>query len=322
MTAPDPPSPSAPAPPSASAPALPPHPEPWSPGDIALHARGVLHLFDRFRSRAPAQAEVDTPEPPTAATGELVSQARAFQDLRVDDVMQPRADIVAIDRSCSFAELTARFVEAEHSRMPVYRETLDEPVGVVHVKDVFKLLARKTGKPKPTDKVLSGRHHLVRPVLYVPASMRASELLGQMRAKQTHMALVIDEFGGTDGLVTLEDLLETLVGEISDEHDDVAEDGPAPIIADAEGWLVDGRTPLRDLEAAIGGGVDLAPPDLDEEIDTLAGLVNALAGRVPQRREVVGHPGGFTLEVMSADPRRVKRVRVRRIAMAAAGPQV
>jgi CBS domain containing-hemolysin-like protein len=278
--------------------------------------RGVLHLFDRFRSRRPAQAEDAALEPPTAATGELVSQARAFQDLRVDDVMQPRADIVAIDRTCSFAELTARFVEAEHSRMPVYKETLDEPVGVVHVKDVFKLLARKGAKPRPTDKVLSGRHNLVRPVLYVPASMRASELLGQMRAQQTHMALVIDEFGGTDGLVTLEDLLETLVGEISDEHDDADDEGHAPIERDGASWIVDGRTPLADLEAVLGDGVDLAPPDLDEEIDTVAGLVNALAGRVPQRREVIDHPGGFTIEVMSADPRRVKRVRVRRLAPA------
>jgi CBS domain containing-hemolysin-like protein len=281
------------------------------PAPHAHKNRGVLSLFDRFRSR-PSQAEAEPPEPPTAATGELVSQARAFQDLRVDDVMKPRADIVAIDRSCSFAELTARFVEAEHSRMPVYRETLDDPVGVVHVKDVFKLLARKTRKPRPGDHVLSGRHNLVRQVLYVPASMRASELLGQMRAEQTHMALVIDEFGGTDGLVTLEDLLETLVGEISDEHDDAAEDGPPPIVRDGETWVADGRTPLEDLEAAIGNGVDLAPPDLDEEIDTVAGLVNALAGRVPQRREVVDHPGGFTIEVLSADPRRVKRVRVRR----------
>ena len=286
--------------------------DPDPPPEPASHQnRGVFSLFDRFRSR-PALADPPPPEPPTAATGELVSQARAFQDLRVEDVMQPRADIVAIDRSCSFAELAARFVEAEHSRMPVYRETLDDPVGVVHVKDVFKLLARKARRPRPTDQVLSGRHNLVRQVLYVPASMRASELLGQMRARQTHMALVIDEFGGTDGLVTLEDLLETLVGEISDEHDDAAEDGHAPVVRDGETWVVDGRTPLEDLETAIGHGVDLAPPDLDEEIDTVAGLVNALAGRVPQRREVVDHPGGFAIEVMSADPRRVKRVRVRR----------
>ena len=126
------------------------------------------------------------------------------------------------------------------------------------------------------------------------------------------MALVIDEFGGTDGLVTLEDLLETLVGEISDEHDDAEDDQAAPIAADGDGWIADGRAPLEELEAAIGDGVDLAPPDLDEEIDTVAGLVNALAGRVPQRREVIDHPGGFAIEVLSADPRRVKRVRVRR----------
>jgi CBS domain containing-hemolysin-like protein len=299
-----------------------PAPEPALPQAAPHHKnRGVLSLFDRFRSR-PGPADDLPPEPPTAATGELVSQARAFQDLRVDDVMKPRADIVAIDRACTFAELVERFVEAEHSRMPVYRETLDEPVGVVHVKDVFKLLARKTRRPKPTDHVLSGRHALVRQVLYVPASMRASELLGQMRAEQTHMALVIDEFGGTDGLVTLEDLLETLVGEISDEHDDAVEDGHAAIVRDGDSWAVDGRTRLEELEAALGDGVDLAPPDLDEEIDTVAGLVNALAGRVPQRREVVDHPGGFTIEVLSADPRRVKRVRVRRVGpTSAAHPQ-
>jgi CBS domain containing-hemolysin-like protein len=297
---------------------------PQTPSETHPHVhgrnRGVLSLFDRFRTR-PSQTEPAPPEPAViAATGELVSQARAFQDLRVEDVMQPRADIVAIDRSCAFSELVERFVEAEHSRMPVYRETLDDPVGVVHVKDVFKLLARKTRKPRPNDHVLAGRHNLVRPVLYVPASMRASELLGQMRGQQTHMALVIDEFGGTDGLVTLEDLLETLVGEISDEHDDAAEDGHPPILRDGVAWIVDGRTPLEDLEAALGEGVDLAPPDLDEEIDTVAGLVNALAGRVPQRREVVDHPGGYVIEVVSADPRRVKRVRVRRVAAPAAQP--
>jgi CBS domain containing-hemolysin-like protein len=288
-------------------------------GDLARdreapRRRGVLSLLDRFR-RQPAQAQEAASEAPTAATGELLSQARAFQDLRVADVMKPRADIVAIARSCTFAELVARFVEAEHSRMPVYKETLDEPVGVVHVKDVFKLLARKTRKPKPTDQVLSPRHNLLRPMIYVPGSMRASELLAQMRADQTHMALVIDEFGGVDGLVTLEDLLETLVGEIADEHDDAVEDGEA-IVADADGWVVDARSPLEELEAALGEGVDLAPPDLDEEIDTVAGLVNALAGHVPQRRETIDHPGGFVIEVLSADPRRVKRVRVRRAAAA------
>ena len=289
---------------------------PSSVGDAHARQGGIIGLINRLRGHTPP-VDPEAPEPPTAATGELVTQARAFQDLAVGDVMKPRADIVGIARDCPFSELVERFVEAEHSRMPVYRETLDEPVGVVHVKDVFKLLARKTRRPKPEDHVLSGRHNLVRPVLYVPASMRASELLGQMRARRTHMALVIDEFGGTDGLVTLEDLLETLVGEIDDEHDDVAED-LAPVSHDTDGWVADGRTPLEDLEAAIGDGVSLAPADLDEGVDTVAGLVNALAGRVPQRRETIDHPGGFAFEVLSADPRRVKRVRVRQLPPTAA----
>ena len=238
-----------------------------SPG----HRRGLFGLFDVFR-RTAEHAANEAPEPLSEAGGELVNQARAFQDLRVEDVMKPRADVVAVERGCTFAEVVARFAEAEHSRMPVYKETLDEPVGVVHVKDVFKLLARKTRQPKPDDRILTGRHHLVREVLYVPPSMAAARLLATMRAKRIHMALVMDEFGGVDGLVTLEDLLETLVGEIADEH--------------------------------------------DEEIETVAGLVNALAGRVPQRRERIDHPDGFTLEVLAADPRRVKRVRVRRVPVA------
>jgi CBS domain containing-hemolysin-like protein len=273
--------------------------------------KGLMGLFHRFR-KPPVEMEPQVSAPVAAATGELVMQARAFQDLHVDDVMKPRADIIAVEKSSPFAEVVARFVEAEHSRMPVYKETLDEPVGVVHVKDVFKLLARKTRKPKPDDQILQGRFHLVRPVLYVPASMRAAELLALMRSRHTHMALVIDEFGGTDGLVTLEDLLEKLVGEIADEHDGAADQGFTSTSNDGDGWIVDGRAPLEELEAAIGG-VDLATEEVDEEIDTVAGLVNTLAGRVPQRGERIEHPGGFIFEVLSADPRRVKRVRVRRI---------
>jgi CBS domain containing-hemolysin-like protein len=277
-----------------------------------------MSLFNIFRKghgegEAHGHDHQDTPE-----TGELVSHAREFQDLRVEDVMTPRADIVAIEQSSTFAEVVARFVEAEHSRMPVYKETLDEPVGLVLVKDVFKLLARKSGKPAPDDLVLQDGRRILRKLLFVPGSMPASELLGQMRARRTHMALVIDEFGGTDGLVTLEDLIEPLVGDISDEHDVDADQGFGPIAEDALGWIADGRAPLEELEAAMGQGVDLAPPDLDEEIDTVAGLVNALAGRVPQRGEEIEHPGGFAIEVLAADPRRVKRVRVRRAAEPAA----
>ena len=278
----------------------------------APRRRGFSGFLDRFRRREPEPLTTPQEDAAAEATDELVSQARAFEDLRVDDVMRPRAAIVGLSRSCTFAEIVDRFVDAEHSRMPVYRDTLDEPAGVVHVKDVFKLLAQKARKPKPGDKVLQTRRNLVRELLYVPAAMPAADLLAQMRSKHTHMALVIDEFGGTDGLVTLEDLLERLVGDISDEHDEAGDDGVIPIAEDEGGWIADGRAPLEELEIAMGEGVDLAPPDLDEEIDTVAGLVNALAGRVPQRRETIPHPGGFLIEVLSADPRRVKRVRVSR----------
>ena len=276
---------------------------------------GLLSLFRKGHVDAETAAE----EHQTEATGELVSHAREFQELRVEDVMKPRADIIAVEQSCGFADVVERFVEAEHSRLPVYQETLDEPVGVVHVKDVFRLLARKSGRPAANDQILQDGRNLVRKLLFVPASMSASELLGLMRARRTHMALVIDEFGGTDGLVTLEDLLEKLVGDIADEHDVDADQGFAPIAEDALGWIADGRAPLEELEAAMGEGVDLAPPDLDEEIDTVAGLVNALAGRVPQRGEEIEHPGGFAIEVLAADPRRVRRVRVRRATVPAGG---
>jgi CBS domain containing-hemolysin-like protein len=273
----------------------------------------LLGFLDRFRKH-PAPPGPRSDDTAADVAEELIVQARAFEVLSVDDVMKPRADIVAIERGCPFSEIVERFVEAEHSRMPVYRETLDEPVGVVHVKDIFKLLAQKPGRrPKGDDKVLMGRRHLVREVLYVPGSMPAADLLALMRNRRIHMALVIDEFGGTDGLATLEDLLEELVGDISDEHDVDEEELASPIAPlEGGGWIADGRAPLEELEAAMGAGVDLAPPDLDEEIDTVAGLVNALAGRVPQRREIIPHPGGYLIEVLSADPRRVKRVRVRR----------
>ena len=282
--------------------------------------KGLLGLLDFFRGAAEHAAD-EAPEIRPELGGELVIQAHAFQDLRVEDVMKPRADIVGVERGCTFAEVVARFVEAEHSRMPVYKETLDEPVGVVHVKDVFKLLARKTRAPKPEDRILQGRHHLVREVLYVPPSMPGAKLLANMRAKRIHMALVIDEFGGVDGLVTLEDLLESLVGDISDEHDEEGDQAYTPIVEDDEGWIVDGRAPLEELEQAIGRGVDLAPEDLDEEIETVAGLMNALAGRVPQKRERIAHPDGFELEVLAGDPRRVKRVRVRRAPLTVTTPQ-
>jgi len=273
-------------------------------------SRGVRAFFRKLRQRLVPPGEPErSPDPVEAGADDIVDQAKAFKSLRVADLMIPRADVVAVELSTPFEALVAQFTEAENSRMPIYRETLDEPVGVVHVKDVFRLLAAGAARPGPDDQVLQS---VRREALYVPASMRAADLLLRMRAGRIHMALVIDEFGGTDGLVTLEDLLEAVVGEIDDEHDDATVAG---IVARPGGIFdADARAPLEELEAALGQ--ELAPPDLDEEIDTVAGLVVALAGRVPQRGEVIPHPDGYELEVVEADPRRVLRVRVRPVALA------
>lgn len=275
-------------------------------------SRGLRALWRRWRRRRPHEGPADTapPAPPEGAV-DIVDQAEAFKSLRVDDVMTPRADIVAVEISSTFEDLLARFLEAEHTRMPIYRETLDDPVGQVHVKDVFKMLVAEGMRPAPQEPVL-GR--LRREVLYVPGSMRAADLMLKMQASRIHMALVIDEFGGTDGVVTLEDLIEAVVGEIDDEHDEAAH---AQIIARAGGvYEADGRAPLEDLEAALGTA--LASEELEEEIDTVGGLVSALAGRVPQRGEVISHPAGYDFEITDADPRRVKRLRVRPVEAEAA----
>ncbi len=245
---------------------------------------------------------------------DIVDQAEAFQTLRVSEVMTPRADIVAVELSDAFEEVVRQFVDSEHSRLPIYRESLDEPIGVVNIKDVFKLLQPQAGGVKPADWSEPLLKRLRRPVLYIPASMRAADLLIRMQASRIHLAVVIDEFGGTDGLVTMEDLIEAVVGDIDDEYDDAA----PQIVAKPGGvFEADGRAPLEDLEDVLKA--ELHTPDLEEEIETVAGLVNALAGRLPQRGEVIAHPAGYEFEVTDADPRRVKLVRVRRSAQLAAG---
>ena len=269
------------------------------------------HLLPRWLRRdAPA---IGSPPDLTAdasqAEVDIVDQAEAFQTLRVSEVMTPRADILALECSTPLLEVVRRFVESEHSRMPIYRENLDDPIGVVHIKDLMRqitVLDSDGGMVEPAwrEPVLS---RLKRDLLYVPASMRAADLLLRMRVARTHMALVIDEFGGTDGLVTLEDLVEAVVGEISDEHDEQAD---AQIVARPGGLLeADARVPLDQLEALLGR--ELSPPDPEEDVDTVAGLVAALAGRVPQRGEVIIHPGGVEFEVVEADPRRIRRLRIR-----------
>jgi CBS domain containing-hemolysin-like protein len=222
-------------------------------------------------------------------------------------VMVPRADITAVEAEANLGEVARMFAEHQHSRMPIYSENLDTPLGFVHAKDVLGLLTpdeEGTTKALAADRVLM---RLKRDLLYVPISMKLPNLLLQMRAKRCHMALVIDEYGGTDGLVTIEDLVEEIIGDIDDEHDDL----DADLIVDVgKGvWEADARVELDEFSARAG--VDLALVDLEDDIDTLGGLVFALAGRVPPRGEILHHPIGYDFEVVDADPRRIKRVRIR-----------
>ncbi len=245
----------------------------------------------------------------TRARREMIERVIAFDDKKVFDVMAPRADISAVDIDTPLQELIRLFSDAGHSRMPIYRGDLDDPVGMVHIKDVIGLMA-DAGKPLPASGPILKT--LRRDVLYVPPSMRVTDLLLRMQASRIHMALVIDEYGGTDGLVTIEDLVEEIVGEINDEHDD--EDEVVIVPLSGGGWEVDARVELADFEEETGLHLDTE----DEEIDTVGGYAVSLAGRVPQRGEVLSAPNGFDFEVTEGDARKVRKLRVRPSAAAAA----
>jgi CBS domain containing-hemolysin-like protein len=246
-----------------------------------------------------------------------------FSNLRVDDVMVPRVDIVAIDEADTMRDLLDKFIGANHSRVPVYRETLDGVTGMIHVKDFMRWMTAKgakKSKPAKSDKpVLSGlslsatelstsvkQAGINREVLFVPPSMPATDLLVRMQASRTHLAIVIDEYGGTEGLVSIEDLVEVIVGDIADEHDT---DEAVEIKPIADGlYTADGRVDLAELEDLLS--IDLLSDEEEEEADTLAGLVFKLAGRVPTRGEIIRHASGLEFEILDSDPRRVKRVRI------------
>lgn len=228
-----------------------------------------------------------------------------FGGLKVADLATPRADIVAVEASSGFDAVIAVFGEAQHSRLPIYHETLDEPLGMIHVKDMI---------PAITDSAARATFDLIaikRDIQFVTPSMPALDLLAKMQATHTHLALVMDEHGGTDGLISIEDLVEQIVGAIEDEHDtDEAEEfSPLP----DGGFLADARLPIEEVEAATG--VDLSTVDGEaHDLDTIGGLMAAISGHVPQTGEVVRHRAGLAFEVIEADPRRVKRVRIRRFA--------
>lgn len=264
----------------------------------------------------------------------LLGNILRLRELRVDDVMIPRADIDAVDFDTSLSRLMELFQDSGHSRMPVYDESLDDPRGMVHIKDLMAYIAERGAdqrleKPANGEDAPSSTHNLpdldlscvdlsvtlrdtdlLRNLLFVPPSMPATDLMAKMQAGRIQMALVIDEYGGTDGLVSLEDLVEEVVGDIEDEHD---EDAEAMLVAEGDGlWVADPRLPLEDLDLALG--TRLNEGDVSEDVDTLGGLLYVAIGRVPVRGEllVVRDVPGFEFEVMDADPRRIKRLKIRR----------
>lgn len=222
--------------------------------------------------------------------------------MRVEDVMIPKVEVVSVAEDISLPDLVEKFRESGNTRLPVFRGTLDTPVGLVHLKD-FALKHGFNGDSADFDLA-----ELVRPLIYAPPSMPIGVLLQKMQTDRMHMALVIDEYGGVDGLVTLEDLVEQVIGEIEDEHD--LEEGALWMQEPSGAWLVEARAPLEEFEEA--SGLSLVTEDAEEEeIDTLGGLVFLEAGRVPARGEVIDHPSGAEFEVVDAEPRRIKRLRVR-----------
>lgn len=223
--------------------------------------------------------------------------------MRVDDVMVPKVDIMAVPVTISMNELVAVFKETGMTRLPVYDGTLDTPVGMAHLKDLA-LTHGFNGKKTPFD-----LRAMLRPLVFVPPSMTIGVLLSKMQAERRHMALVIDEYGGVDGLVTIEDLIEQVIGQIEDEHD--VDEGKYFTVEKPGSYLALAKTPLEDFEAEIGRSLTDHDAVDEEEIDTLGGLVFMLSGRVPARGEVVLHPDGTEFEVIDADPRRIKRLRVR-----------
>lgn len=326
--------------------------EPWY--DRLLQA---LHLKPRETLREGLEEALS--EPDESETGlsplerAMLKNVLGLHKVRVDDVMIPRADIVAVSNETSLGELLKLFRTAGHSRLPVYGETLDDPRGMVHIRDLVDFIAAKaeptarrpaTARVAPTTAEQTGdataptprvrrpaprlprsldlgkvelgttlaAARIQRPVLFVPPSMPAIDLLVRMQATRTHMALVIDEYGGTDGLISIEDLIEVVVGDIEDEHDVAEAKQVQRVEGEGDVFVADARTPLAEVSEATGIDLAAAVGDMAEEIDTLGGMIVTLAGRVPSRGELITGPGDLEFEVLDADPRRLKRLRFHR----------
>ncbi|MDO8877712.1 MAG: hemolysin family protein [Pseudolabrys sp.] len=257
----------------------------------------------------------------------MLKNILGLRERRVGDVMVPRADIIAVQQDIQIGELVKVFEGAGHSRLVVYDDTLDDPIGMVHIRDLIAFMTMRAAvdpeknakrkKPLPAGldfKTLDlamplSTAKIVREILFVPPSARVIDLLERMQAKQIHLALVVDEYGGTDGIVSIEDIVEQIVGEIADEHD---EDESADVVRQPNGsYIADARAKIEDVVGIVGHDFDIG--DAAEEVDTLGGYLVTRAGRLPLRGELIPGPGLFEFEVLDADPRRVKRVRISRL---------
>jgi len=283
----------------------------WKPGSVRDDLKVVL--------------DATTPEDVGFSVIErtMLRNILSLHERRIADVMVHRADIVAVKRDIPLGELMSLFESAAHSRLVVYNETLDDPEGMVHIRDLLAFMtakarveAGKSRRKKPFPAGLDLRAvdlalplseaSIIRKLLYVPPSMRAIDLLAQMQASRIHLALVVDEYGGTDGLVSIEDIVEQIVGEIDDEHDS---DEPPAIVRQADNsFIADARASLDDVRAVIGE--DFVTGEAGEDVETLGGYLVSHVGRLPVRGELISGPGNFEVEVLDADPRRVKRLRI------------
>lgn len=257
----------------------------------------------------------------------MLKNILGLRERRVGDVMVPRADIVAVQQDIKLGDLVRVFEGAAHSRLVVYNDTLDDPVGMVHIRDLIAFMTARAAvdpeknakrkKPLPAGLDLKAVNlgmplsatRIVREILFVPPSMRVIDLLARMQATRIHLSLVVDEYGGTDGLASIEDIVEQIVGEIADEHDD--DETPAVTQQPDGSFVADARANIEDVVGTVGNDFDVG--DAAEEVDTIGGYLVTRAGRLPIRGEIVPGPGLFEFEVLDADPRRVKRIRITRL---------
>ena len=295
----------------------------------------ILFGWKAASTRADLELVLTAEQPQSGFSPEeavMLKNILGLRETRIERVMVPRADIVAVQQNITLGELVKVFEVAGHSRLVVYNDTLDDPTGMVHIRDLVAFMAAhasQTGAHGSTHAETQSDTHetakaasldfanidlatpltatkIVREILYAPPSMPALDLLAKMQATRIHLALIIDEYGGSDGLVSIEDLVELIVGDIADEHDE--EESPAVTRQSDGSFLANGRASLDDVRAAIGEQFDVG--EVADEVDTLGGYLVTKAGHVPVRGELVPGPEPFEAEVLDADPRRVKRVKI------------